>query len=85
MEQLDQPLQINITPIDNKPPELFSNSTEIVTYTEIMDEALFPFLEIADQDIFCVKPTTLSLASVSLMKAEDDDILVVSLPCVYFW
>ena len=84
VEQLEQPLQINITPIDNKIPELFPNITETVTYTEKLDEALFPNLEITDQDVFCVQPTTLSLANVTLMTAEDDDILVVSLPCVYF-
>ena len=83
VEELEQPLQINITPIDNKIPELF-NITETVTYTENLDQALFPYLEVADQDVFCVQPTTLSLANVTLMKAEDDDTLLVSLPCLYF-
>ena len=47
-----------------------------------MDETLFPYLEVTDQDVFCVQPTTLSLAQATLMQAEDKDTLVVSLPYV---
>lgn len=81
VSQLDQPIQIHITPVNNKDPELL-NISEAVTYTENEDEALFPYLEVADQDVFCVQPTTLSLANVNLLLGGND-MLVVSLLYYY--